>query len=274
MDKRLILGASIGAAVGAGIAVRHFSTWGRSRDEAERPLPGDDVVAGGTTLLTRGITIDAPPDAVWPWLVQMGYGRGGWYSYDQLDMKGRSAEALVSGFQPLAVGDIVPTHPGGGFVVKAVDPHDSLVLYLDTELASGQARAAHEPIAATETPGLAASDQFLRTATPPDFAVSWAFVLEPIGVGQTRLIERFRGRFGPTTAGARLMLPVLGFGALLMMRKQLIGIRDRAARHARGLNTPPTAGDPTQPDAGDAVEARDRRTRPEARPERREAVPV
>ena len=118
MDKRFILGLSIGAGFGAGIAVRRFRTWGIERDEAERPLPGDDVVDEGETLLTRGITIDAPPDAVWPWLVQMGYGRGGWYSYDQLDMKGRSAETPLPEFQSLEVGDVVPTHPGGGFVVR------------------------------------------------------------------------------------------------------------------------------------------------------------
>jgi hypothetical protein len=60
MDKRVVLGMSIGTGVGAVIAVRRF-TWGMERDEAERPLPGDDVVAEGQTLITRGLTIDASP---------------------------------------------------------------------------------------------------------------------------------------------------------------------------------------------------------------------
>ncbi len=274
MDKRFILGLSIGAGFGAGIAVRRFRTWGIERDEAERPLPGDDVVDKGETLLTRGITIDAPPDAVWPWLVQMGYGRGGWYSYDQLDMKGRSAEAPLPEFQSLEVGDVVPTHPGGGFVVRLVDPHEALVFYFDSELADGQARAAREHIDAIETPGLAASGQFLRTATPPDFAVSWAFVLEPLGAGRTRLIEQFRGRFGPTTRGSSLLMPILGFGVLVMMRKQLIGIRDRVARYPVALRSLALAAAPGHAEAAHAAESRDAGTGPEAHSQGKEPVPV
>ena len=81
---------------------------------------------------TRGITIDAPPEAIWPWLVQMGYGEAGWYSYDQLDQRGTSATGINAAWQQLAVGDIVPTHPGGGFEVARFDPGRALVLRSDT----------------------------------------------------------------------------------------------------------------------------------------------
>jgi hypothetical protein len=248
MDKRLIMGASIAAAGWAGyVGVRRWwNTWGVEPEEADKPLPGDVTVADGETLLTRGITIDAPPDAVWPWLVQMGYGRGGWYSYDQLDMKGRSAEGIRPEFQSLAVGDIVPTHPDGGFEVTLIEPGRALVVYLDGALAERQAKAQAGSISITETPGLAASGRFLRTASPPDFAVSWAFVLEPVGSDRTRLIERVRGRFGPATIGSRTMLPLMGFGVFVMMRKQMLGIRERAERIVR-LEPPVGSAVPMDP---------------------------
>jgi len=233
MLKPIVFGATIGA-VGTAAAMglrRWWRTWGVDPDEAAESFPGDDIVSDGDTLLTRGITIDAPPEAVWPWLVQMGYGRAGWYSYDQLDMIGRSSNAILHEFQSVAVGDVLPTHPAGGFEVKAVDPGHALVLYLDNELVERQATATGaQPISASETPGLAASGRFLQTASPPDFAVTWAFVLEPTGGGQTRLIERMRGRFGPDTVGSKALMPLMGFGVFVMMQKQMQGIRDRVER--------------------------------------------
>jgi hypothetical protein len=213
-------------------------TWGVDPKEATKPFPGDHVVTDGETLLTRAITIDAQPGAVWPWLVQMGYGRAGWYSYDQLDMIGRSSDAILPEFQSIAVGDILPTHPAGGFEVKVVDPEHALVVYFDSALVERQATATGaQPISVGETPGLAASGRFLQTASPPDFAVSWAFVLEPTGGGQTRLIERMRGRFGPDTIGSQALMPFMGFGVFVMMRKQMLGIRDRVERTAAARRT-------------------------------------
>ena len=88
-----IAGAVIGTAAGITIsrAVRWWRTWGYDPIEESKALPGDDLVPTPKGIITRGITIDAPPEAVWPWLVQMGYGRAGWYSYDRMDMKGGSA---------------------------------------------------------------------------------------------------------------------------------------------------------------------------------------
>ena len=106
------------------------------------PLPGDEVIADANAGETRAITIAAPPDAIWPWLVQMGYGRGGWYSYDAMDMEGASAFRIEPELQELKVGDVVPTHPAGGFVVSSIEPNRSLVLYLDSDLVRSQAEAA------------------------------------------------------------------------------------------------------------------------------------
>jgi hypothetical protein len=233
-----IAGAVIGTATGITISrvARWRKTWGIEPDEGTKWLPGDDLVPTTTAIETRGLTIDAPPEAVWPWLVQMGYGRAGWYSYDQLDMRGKSAVKLVPEWGTIAVGDIVPMAPGSGFSVRVVEPGHALVFYADTALIESQAAQAREAAKATEMlggqpeampPGLAASSAFLGT-TPQEFAASWAFVLEPLPGGRTRLIERFRVAFGDGGPQFRFVAPVMGFGVFLMMRRQMIGIAERA----------------------------------------------
>lgn len=233
---------SVLAAVGWVAVRRWWREWGIDATEAMKALPGDDLVEAPTAVDTRGITIDAPPSAVWPWLVQMGYGRGGWYSYDQLDMKGRSTDRIVDEWQRITVGDIVPTHPDGGFEAKVVEPERALVLAADTALVARQAEAAKakttkEPI----PPGLAASGAML-SMTPPDFSASWAFVLEPLDGGRTRLIERFRVWFGPAAPGFRFAGWALGFGAFVMMQRQMRTLRTRAEKLARERDEAPGPG--------------------------------
>jgi hypothetical protein len=226
-----IAGAVIGTAAGITISrtVRFWRTWGVDPKEATRPLAGDEIVPTPTAVETRGITIDAPPQAVWPWLAQMGFERGGWYSYDQLDNRGRSIDTILPEFQAPRVGDIFPVSPSGGFEVKVVETGRALVLFTDTALVEAQ-RLAAQP--ADHLPaGLAASSAMLRQ-TPREFAASWAFVLEPLDGGRTRLIERFRVRFGPGNPAFSLVGPMLGFGVFLMMRRQLLGIAERAVRTA------------------------------------------
>ena len=235
--RRVVVGTVIGTAVGMTInrTVRTWRTWGVDPVDATRPLPGDDIVPTPTTIDTRAITIDAPPDAIWPWLVQMGFGRAGWYSYDQMDMRGKSADRIVPAWQTLEVGDIVPNSPDGGFAVRLVEPGHALVLYSDTALVASQAADAAKVAAATpsdrpDTPaGLAASGAVLRQ-TPQDFAASWAFALEPLDDGRTRLLERFRVRFGSGGPTFRVVSPAVGFGVFVMMQRQMVGIRERAQR--------------------------------------------
>jgi hypothetical protein len=223
-----------------------WRSWGFDPSEADRLLEGDELVADATHFETRGITIAAPPALVWPWLVQMGFGRAGWYSYDQLDMSGHSAERIVPEWQSLAEGDVMPTHPAGGFVVKRIVPERALVLYLDDEIVKGWDGA---PGGSTEIAGtpanLAATGAFMGAAQPSEFAASWAFVLLPVGEDRTRLIERFRVRFGEQRPWNRIGLPMMGFGVFVMLRKQLLGIRERAERAAGTASTaeePATAG--------------------------------
>ncbi len=224
-----IAGAVIGTVAGITISrtVRWWRTWGVDPIEASKSLAGDDLVPTPTAIITRGITIDAPPEAVWPWLVQMGFDRAGWYSYDRMDTRGKSTDTILPAFQGLAVGDVMPVSPDGGFAVKVLDPGRALVLYTDTALVESQAEAVAPSDPADVPAGLAASGAMLRQI-PRNFAASWAFALEPLDGGQTRLIERFRARFGPSGPAFKVVGPFMGFGVFVMLQRQMLGIRDRA----------------------------------------------
>lgn len=234
MFKRIVVGAGIAAAswVGYMSVRRWWATWGVDPEEQTKALPGDDLIADGRTLLTRGITIDAAPEAVWPWIVQMGFGRAGWYSYDRLDMKGKSAETIVPEHQHLEVGDTLPTHPDGGFEVKVVEPGHALVLYVDTDLVESWQKKPAESTSTKEAPGLAMSGGMMSSSMPQEFKVSWALVVEPAGPGRSRLIERTRGWFGSGRPGSKAMMPMLGFGVFVMTQRQMVGIKRLAERSA------------------------------------------
>ena len=101
-----------GAAALVRIAVVPWArAWGR-RAEDTGPLPGDDIVDETTAIETRSIDINASPEEVWPWLVQMGYGRAGWYSYDALDTNMPSTKVIRPELTELKVGDLDADPPG------------------------------------------------------------------------------------------------------------------------------------------------------------------
>jgi hypothetical protein len=172
-------------------------TWGARPDEVTRKLPGDDLLADTNIVSTRAITIDAPPGAIWPWLVQMGSGRGGVYTYDWIEnllgLNMHSAREILPQFQDLKVGDELPLGPGRPVMQVAVcDPGRTL------------------------------------TVRFADGNWVWIFALAAEG-GQTRLISRNR----IATPGARppvrwFNLLVMEPGSLIMERKMLLGIKQRA----------------------------------------------
>jgi hypothetical protein len=151
--------------------------------ERQRPLPGDELLPGAAGQLDHGITIAATPEAIWPWLVQMGCHRGGFYSIDLLDNANqRSAREIHPDLQALTVGQVIPARPDGsaGFEVLGVAPPHSLILG-----------------------GLydAGADRQLPFASPRPmkfWQVTWAFVLEPLEPGTTRLHVRARAAFPST----------------------------------------------------------------------------
>jgi hypothetical protein len=192
--------AIAGAIVGYAVYRRWQSRWGATDEEVARELPGDDLVTRPWLSATRAIWIEATPDRVWPWIVQMGgYRRAGWYSYDRIDNAGRpSAERIVPALQDLAVGDVMPTTPdGGGFRVEALDPGRSLVLAI----------------------------------RHPDGVVSSVFVLREPEPGRTRLVTRLRFQVRPSLR-AVVWAMAMDAGDFVMFRRTLLGIRERAERHA------------------------------------------
>ncbi|HXV64503.1 MAG TPA: hypothetical protein VEK15_27645 [Vicinamibacteria bacterium] len=152
-------------------------------EENERRLPGDELIPDASTRLTHGIIIEAPRESIWPWLVQMGCRRAGWYSYDLLDNAGvESAKEIHAELQQIEVGDVLPATPQGedGFEVLRAEPPRVLIL-----------GGLFDPDAKTQLP-------FANERPERYWHVSWAFVLEPLGPGETRLIVRARAAFPKT----------------------------------------------------------------------------
>ncbi len=253
MLRRILIGGAGIIAATATITVmgtrRASRTWGIDPLETAKPLPGDDLIPEPTASDTRGIEIAAPPETVWPWLVQMGYGRAGWYSYDAIDMDRPSAHELVPELQTLAVGDVMPTHPGGGFLVQGLEPERALVLYLDDELVNQQAARP----AKTASVNLKATSAALQTVVPGQFRATWTFALEPVGEGHTRLIERFRIATPLTGPVAEMLGGFMGLGVFVMVRRQMLGIRARVEgrwyhqRWSRPWRYPTTETTPVEP---------------------------
>jgi len=177
---------------------RAFLRWGATRAELARPMPGDAIVPTPTYLTTLAITIDARPEHIWPWLVQIGHRRGGLYSYDWLDRlfgytDGPSADRILPAFQQLRPGEMIPMGRGAGFRVAGVTPNESLVM--------GDNNGG--------------------------FGWSWAFGLYPIDGGRTRLVSRNRARV-PSGFAWTMFMRVLEPAAFLMTRRMLIGLKTRA----------------------------------------------
>lgn len=208
MTVRRAAGAALGAAaVAASIEIATYPvwrnwclTWGATEEEATGPLPGDDLLPKPDIVTTRAVTVSAPPEAIWPWLVQMGPGRGGAYTYDWIEnlfgLGMHSADRILPEFQDLDVGDEMRLGPRGPVLrVEVLIPKRALVS---------------------------------RSA---DGSWVWAFALVADGDGATRLISR--NRIAAPAAGTglapRLFTTfVMEPGSLIMERKMLLGIKQRA----------------------------------------------
>lgn len=164
--------------------------WGAVPEEVSRAMPGDDIILDASLNTTRAITIRATPEEIWPWLVQMGYRRAGWYSYDRIDNGGRpSANRIIAELQVrLKPGERLPGGPEKAFRVMSVEPYRSLVL-------------------------------------GPQ--ISWSFGLYPQSDGTTRLVERLRARYRWNEPRSYPFIAALDVGDFMMMRKPLLTLRER-----------------------------------------------
>jgi len=170
-------------------------------EDDHRALPGDALIPNAPYALTHAIDIEAPPALVWPWLMQLGCDRGGWYSIDALDHGGEPSVAeLRADWSERRVGDTVHATPAldGGYTVRELEPQRCLVLGAEAERMGGHIRT------------------------------SWSFVLEPIGTDATHLVTRVRGIGDPPWSawlqGAVIFPPVHA----LMQRAQLKNLKKLA----------------------------------------------
>jgi hypothetical protein len=205
---KAIAGAAL-AALGSGSVIayplffrRRCLTWGATAEEVSRKLSGDELLPEAGLVSTRAVTVDAPPAAVWPWLVQMGSGRGGAYTYDWIEnllgLHMHSARQILPQYQDLKVGDELPLGPGRPVMrVEVCDPEQALAV---------------------------------RVA---DGNWVWIFALAAED-GRTRLISRNRIATPGASAPVRVFnLLVMEPGSLIMERKMLLGIKQRAEDLAR-----------------------------------------
>jgi hypothetical protein len=165
------------------------SSWGATAEEVNRPMVGDGLVQNPTFNATRAVTVNAPAERIWPWIVQMGYKRAGFYSWDILDNDGiPSAERILPEYQNLKVGDLVPLSDHADAEVVHMEPNKRLLLVFQS-----------------------------------DETVTWAWGLYAIDAERTRLVSRLRWR-----ATSLVSQFVLDAFEIIMMRKCLLGIKRRA----------------------------------------------
>lgn len=211
MRAMMLLGAATPWIYPLVLRPRHLR-WGATDDEVNEPMPGDQEVAHPMFESTRAVTIDAPVEEVWPWLVQIGYNRGGFYSYSWLENMAAHKAGLASGytsvdyilpeFQDLKVGDDLPLAERMALKVTALDPHRYIVL------------AAH---------GAPLMDKTFSG----DF--SWVWLVKPVDDNTTRLVMRFRASLDSEKAikSTGIMMEPVHF---IMERKMLLSIKERAER--------------------------------------------
>ncbi len=189
--------------------------WGTTEDEVGKAWPGDDLVSQPKGEYMHAITINAPAASVWPWLVQIGQGRGGFYSYEFLEnmigCKMRNADTIIPELQNLKVGDSIPMHPtlGNPYKVAAINPDRALILSIRVDATTGK----------VFEPGEKMPEKYQN--------MNWLFFLDEQADGTTRLISRSRNDWNQSL-GNTIFFGIFGPFTLEMDRKMLKGIKERA----------------------------------------------
>jgi hypothetical protein len=196
---------------------------GATDAEVRRPLPGDDLVPNPKCGYTHAITIKAPVSEVWPWLVQIGCDRAGWYSHDWLhrlmgivgsvDDEHRSARRIVPELQDLKVGDLVEIALGMGYDVVGIEPERVLILHSRLDTGTWASLSGDDPL----------PSRYLRS--------SWVWLFEAVDEATTRLIVRVRTDYNPGLLSALMAGIPNELGSLVMQPKTLRGIKQRAEMH-------------------------------------------
>jgi len=221
--RRLSVVGFLAAGIYGAVVRPRMLRWGATDAEVSAPYPGADLVPGGRRGATMAITIDSPPSRVWPWLVQMGCDRAGFYSWDRLDNGGRaSAERRHAEWQAISVGDHLSSTPSGSawFEVAAVEPQRFLALRAPLDL-RGRPFSTGGP-----------RPRFYSDS-------SWAFLLNELPSAQTRLVVSGYASSHPRALTAIGELLFWEPAHWLMQTRQLTNLKRRAERSTPGRATPP-----------------------------------
>jgi proline iminopeptidase len=189
-----------------------YCKWGATEEEVRRSLTGDEFVPHARSEMTLAITIQAPAEQVWPWLVQIGCQRAGWYSYDLLDNGGiPSAEQIISEYQQLEIGDAIPFTPDGNmsFPVVAIEPGKGLVMGGTTNTSTGEEAEPDDPDLQTYLSGA---------------IILFLYEPEP---GTTRLIYRMPLSWNANWRNTLIYRGFLEPISFVMARKTLLGVKQR-----------------------------------------------
>lgn len=222
--RKFVAGAGIVSIYGCWIRPR-LMRWGATDEEVAGPYPGAEVVPDGKRSPTMAVTIDARPEHVWPWLVQVGWDRGGWYSWNLLDNSGRpSAREIHPEWQDLAVGDQLKFSAAGrvtrAFRVRILEPNRFLGLYGYTDLRGRWLDPSEQrPSAYMEA--------------------LWGFLLNELPDGRTRLVIGGYQAFRPRWV-ERLIIPWSFILLVWPMQARMMAVLKRNVEQA---NSPAASGD-------------------------------
>jgi hypothetical protein len=216
MKTKTELGQVMASAEGAALIAGHFlmrhifrfqqCNWGATEQELKQHFPGDEIVPSPQWKYTYGITLQASPEDVWPWIVQMGQQRGGFYSYEGLEnlagCHSHNTDRIIPEFQSLTFGDQIWLHPKAPpLTVLEVEPNHWLLLGAGAGSATTQ-------------------------ATDPQ--TTWLFYLDNLGDGTTRLVTRGRSAYRPTLKNRVLWGPFFREPiGLVMSQGMMLGIKAR-----------------------------------------------
>ena len=219
MNLKVILDGTIGTVAIAFTLIlspfirRWYGRWGAVDEELRQPIPGDELVPHPKAQMTLAVTVQAPAAKIWPWFVQLGCQRGGWYSYDLLDNGGSpSADRIIPEYQQLDIGDIVKAMPKGdfGFPVAIIEQNRQLTLAGTTNTDTGEEADPNDPDLDTY------------------FSGNQTFLLNEGDDGLTRLIFRMRIDWNPSPIGTIVNKGFFEPISFVMARKTLLNIKERA----------------------------------------------
>jgi len=221
---KIVIGIVIAVGIAGFVYVLVILPWqlrrGASNAKIQRSLPGDDVVPSPKSGYTQAITIKAQKSEVWKWLVQIGYKRAGWYTYDFLhrlagiagcvDDERRSAKRIIPELQDLGVGDVIEIAQEMGYTVVGLEPEQTLILQSILDTGKWISVSSDDPL----------PEKYLRS--------SWVWFLEEIDENTTRLIVRVRSDHNPGLLSTLSTRIPNALGRLLMQPRTLRVLKQRA----------------------------------------------